>query len=63
MVDICKCKGQVDDTICPYKEKCYRYTSKPDEYQTYFLNLPLKDDKCNFYWGDDAENIRENEMK
>ncbi len=36
MLDICKCKGQVGDIVCPYKEKCYRYTSKPDEYQNKF---------------------------
>lgn len=52
MPDITLCKG----TDCPQKEKCYRYTAKPNEYrQAYFINPPIKDGKCEMYWGDNAE--------
>lgn len=58
MADICMCKG----TNCPVKEKCYRFTAWADEYQTYFVDAPIKDGKCEMYWGDNAENIF-NELK
>jgi hypothetical protein len=50
--DIAKCLG----TNCPYKETCYRYTSKPSDWQ-YFTEPPIKDGKCDMYWGDLAESI------
>ena len=57
MPDITMCKG----TECPVKEKCHRFTAKPDEYQAYFLDIPGKteDNKftCNMYWGANAESI------
>ena len=57
MPDITKCKG----TDCPVKEKCFRFTSEPDKYQAYFLDVPGKteDNKftCNMYWGANAESI------
>jgi hypothetical protein len=52
MADIDKCIG----TDCPYKETCYRYTATPNEYQSY-LNPPIKDGKCDMYWGENAESI------
>ena len=52
MADICKCKGEDGKIVCPYKDQCFRYTAKADEYQSYFMELPLKDDKCDHYWGD-----------
>ena len=51
MADITKCPGQIGAIICPYKDKCYRYTAKASDYQSYFMELPLKDDKCDMYWG------------
>jgi hypothetical protein len=54
MSDITMCLG----TDCPYKETCYRYTAKPNEYyQSYFTEAPIKDGKCDMYWGDNAEAI------
>jgi len=53
MTDITKCKG----LNCPVKEKCYRFTAKADEYQSYFVDAPIKDGKCDMYWGENAENI------
>jgi len=52
MPDITKCLGEKDKIVCPYKEKCYRFTAKSDEYQSYFQGMPLKNDKCDHYWGD-----------
>ena len=56
-MDICMCKGSIGAIDCPYKENCYRFTAKADEYQSYFMELPLKDDKCDHYWGDGGEAI------
>lgn len=53
MADITKCWG----TDCPLKEQCYRYTSKADEYQTFFFEVPYKDGKCDMIWGDSQEQI------
>ena len=58
MTDICKCFG----LNCPVKEKCYRFTAKADEYQSYFVDAPIKDGKCEYYWGENAKNIF-NELK
>lgn len=56
-MDITMCKG----TECPVKERCHRFTAKPDEYQAYFVDAPgeTKDGKfnCNMYWGANAESI------
>jgi hypothetical protein len=52
--DITMCPG----TNCPQKEKCYRFKAKPSEYmQSYFMKAPIKDGKCDMYWGENAENI------
>ena len=54
MPDITMCPG----TNCPQKEKCYRFTAKPCEHwQAYFTEPPIKDGKCDMYWGENAENI------
>ena len=54
MPDITMCPG----TNCPQKEKCYRFTANPSEYmQSYFMEAPIKDDKCDYYWGENAESI------
>jgi len=57
MTDITKCKGSVGAINCPVKEKCYRFTAKADEYQSYFVDAPIKDGKCEYYWGENADNI------
>jgi hypothetical protein len=51
--DISMCPG----TNCPHKEKCYRFTAKPGDYQSYFTEAPIKDGKCDMYWGANAESI------
>jgi hypothetical protein len=52
--DITMCPG----TNCPYKETCYRFTAKPSEYwQSYFTEPPIKDGKCDMYWGENAEAV------
>ncbi len=53
MPDITMCPG----TNCPYKETCYRYTAKPSDYQSSFMEAPIKEGKCDVYWGDNAEAI------
>ncbi len=57
-MDITKCKGSIGATDCPYKDKCFRYTAKTDEYaQSYFMELPLKDGKCDHYWGENEDDL------
>lgn len=55
MPDIAMCSG-VD---CPMKEKCHRFTAKPDEYQSYFSIPPFKKEHgkpdCEFFWGESAD--------
>jgi len=46
--DITMCRG----TGCPFKEGCFRYTANPGEYQWFFKTPPLKEGKCEMYWGD-----------
>ena len=54
MADITMCKG----TDCPHKQTCYRYTAKANEYrQAYFIEPPIKDGKCEYYWGENAESV------
>lgn len=52
-MDICKCHG-ID---CPFKDHCYRYTAEPSEFQYYFADPPIKDGKCDMYWGENAQFI------
>lgn len=53
MADITMCLG----TNCPLKEKCYRFTAKASEYQSYFMKPPFKDGNCEMYWGENQINI------
>jgi len=53
MADITKCKG-ID---CSIKDTCYRYTAIESILQSYFMESPIKDGKCDMYWGEDAEAI------
>jgi hypothetical protein len=54
MADITKCIG----TGCPVKEKCYRYTTKSSEFrQSWFCEIPLKDGKCDMFWGENAQSV------
>jgi hypothetical protein len=56
MSDITKCDG----TDCPVKEKCYRFTAKSDDvYQSYFVDPPIKDGKCEMFWGENSQQIFE----
>jgi hypothetical protein len=59
MPDIAKCKG----TNCPHKEGCYRFTSEPSEYQSYFSEPPIKDNRCDHYWGENGEGIWNNPIE
>lgn len=52
-MDITMCTG-ID---CPFKDHCYRYTAEPSEFQYYFADPPIKDGKCDMYWGENAQFI------
>lgn len=49
--DMCHCNGE----NCKLKDTCYRFIIHLDgvkrglTYLTYFVNPPVKDDKCNSY--------------
>lgn len=53
MADITKCKG----TNCDLALTCYRYTAPKGYIQSYFIEVPLKDGKCDMYWGDKNDQI------
>jgi len=53
MPDITMCSGDG----CPKKQSCYRYTAKASDYQSFFMNPPIKDGECDHYWGEQAESI------
>ena len=44
--DISMCKEEK----CPLKEKCYRYTAKPDEYQSYLVDKKDIGKNCDLFW-------------
>jgi len=47
-MDITLCRPQ----DCPLKETCVRYDGQPNLYnQSYFIESPYKDGKCEYYWG------------
>lgn len=56
-MDITMCKGD----NCPLKDQCFRYTAKPSEYQSYFVNTPYKiknnEFKCNYLWTDNNQRV------
>lgn len=51
MADITMCKG----TTCPVKESCYRFTAPINDWrQSFFIEVPIKEDKtCDEYWKDE----------
>ncbi len=54
MSDITKCKG----TNCPLKENCFRFTAQGKTmYQSYFVEVPFKDNECEMFWGKKSESI------
>jgi len=46
MTDITKCTGDG----CELKETCYRFTAPMGTYQSMFVDVPLKDGECDYYW-------------
>jgi len=53
-MDITMCSGK----NCPLKDLCYRFTAPKSEFmQSFFLEPPIKDGKCDMYWGDLSEAI------
>jgi hypothetical protein len=57
MPDIAMCEG-ID---CPWKERCYRFTAEPSEYQSYFSKPPGQMVEelftCDYFWGPTQEDI------
>ena len=52
MPDITMCTGK----DCPIKEKCYRYTAKPDEFRQSYFDAPYKDENCEYFWDNKKRN-------
>ena len=53
MADITMCRG----LNCPLKESCYRHTANRNLiWQSYFMNEPIKDGKCDMYWNNELNN-------
>jgi hypothetical protein len=58
-LDIPMCKGR----DCPLTESCYRYTVDVSKCQSYFIESPFKNGRCELYWGDDIQGIYETIQK
>ncbi len=50
MPDITMCSGK----NCKVKESCYRFLATPSSYQSFFVEPPIKEDKCDYYWEDSS---------
>lgn len=47
MSDITKCSGKG----CKKKRSCYRFLAPASEYQSWWMEVPVKEDgTCNHYW-------------
>jgi hypothetical protein len=46
MTDITKCTGEV----CALKQTCYRFTAPMGTYQSMFVEVPIRNGKCDYYW-------------
>jgi hypothetical protein len=55
MTDITKCTG----ANCDLKMTCYRFTAPTGMLQSYFMNSPIKDGKCEMYWGEASQSTYE----
>ena len=45
MPDITMCKGEK----CQKKYSCFRFSANANMYQSYFIETPIKNNKCDFY--------------
>jgi hypothetical protein len=46
MADITMCSG----VGCDMKHDCYRFTAKRSHWQSWFIDVPIKDGKCEMFW-------------
>ena len=51
MSDITMCSGEG----CDMKLDCYRHTANKSFWQSWFMEVPIKDGKCDMFW--DNEDI------
>jgi len=40
---------------CPLKEMCHRFTAPAGVWQSYFTKPPVKDNKCDMFWGQSTD--------
>jgi hypothetical protein len=58
MPDITMCLGEG----CLDKQNCYRFTAKASEYQSIFMNSPVKEDgSCDHYWDNQGYHNKQEE--
>jgi len=46
MTDITKCTGEG----CALKQTCYRFIAPMGSYQSMFVEVPIRNSKCEYYW-------------
>ena len=46
MPDITMCNGN----NCDLASICYRYKAEPSIRQSYFVEAPVEDEQCDYYW-------------
>ena len=59
MADITMCEGKG----CKSKNTCYRYKAEPNIFrQAYFIESPIKDSGCEYYWNFESKKLPEKEI-
>lgn len=59
-MEITKCSGD----NCPHKENCYRFTAEAEDmWESYFVEPPIKDGKCDHYLGANGKLIWNNKQE
>ena len=57
-MDITMCSGEG----CLDKQNCYRFTAEASEYQSIFMNPPVKEDgTCDHYWDNQGYHNKQEE--
>lgn len=55
MTDITMCSGEG----CDLKNECYRHTAKSGTWQSWFMEVPIKDGKCDMFWDNKLKDIKD----
>jgi len=55
MPDITMCSGKRDEEICLQRNLCYRFTAKPDPWQSFFSEACFRGSLCRHFMDNGVE--------